>query len=178
MSNEVVAHDFFMEPGYVCLPAKPTRLAAVVTSGVAVTIYDTRRKRGGMSHYVEPRRRRGISTAMYAAPAIVSLVKMFTESGSSADDLEAHMYGGARNNECPRYDEAKTDENLEVGRELLRKLGVPVSGEDVGGRRARKVVFHSASGETVVAKVDRVRVTDWYPEADADERENAGGTRN
>lgn len=164
MSEELIPRDFFVQPGYVCLPAEPTRLSAVVTSGVAVTLFDARRRCGGMSHYALPYRQGGVSTAIFAAPSIVSLVNMFTDSGSAVKDLEAQLYGAACNRESERHEEQVNDNNALAGVEVLTKLRVRISSQDTGGTRGRKIVFYTATGEIVIAKVDQVRQTDWYPD--------------
>ncbi|WP_045218366.1 chemotaxis protein CheD [Desulfonatronum thioautotrophicum] len=164
MYDTIQASDYFVRPGYVCVPVEPTRLAVVAASGVAVTLYDAGRRRGGMSHYIRPVREAGLSTPMFAAPAIVTLAEMLFAAGSTAGDLEAHLYGGAENSEAQGYLPGLGRHNVQVGEELLDRLGIALAGRDVGGTRARKVVFHSATGECVVARVERVRETDWYPD--------------
>ena len=51
--------------------------------------------------------------------------------------------------------------------EILSKLGVPVTEQDVGGTQGRKVVFDSHGGALLVVKVERLRAGDWYPGAAA-----------
>ncbi|MBU2546827.1 MAG: chemotaxis protein CheD [Proteobacteria bacterium] len=165
MAYEVQTSNLYLKPGHVFLPAEPTQIWSVAASGIAVLIFDQRQKRGGMAHYSRPYREKGISTAIYAAPAIVALVQMFRESGSSDKDLEAQIYGGSVNPSAPNYEKGLDEDNAKVGFELLRKMGLPIIGRDVGGPRARKIVFQSGTGETLVAKVDRVRESDWYPGA-------------
>ncbi len=53
--------------------------------------------------------------------------------------------------------------NLRFGYEILEKLGVKVSGSDIGGRFARKLVFYTSTGESMCAKVTDIRDEDWYP---------------
>lgn len=163
MSDMPVTKDFFVEPGYVCVPAKPSKLAVVVSSGIAVALFDKKLKKGGIGHYVEPYRRQGLSTAMFAAPAIVSLVNMFLDHGCSKEDIEAHIFGGAENSESNRFDGKIGSENITVGLEILKKMNIKVSTRDTGGTMGRKIVFHTGTGETVVAKVERIRESDWYP---------------
>lgn len=152
-----------LDPGYVCLPALPTRLCVVVASGVAVTMYDRTRRFGGMGHYSHPKRIGEESTSIFAAPALVEMVNLFTSAGSSVDDLETFVYGGSDNPDAPGFDPGRGFLNLRFGYEILEKLGVRVSGSDIGGRFARKLVFCTATGESVVAKVTAVRSDDWYP---------------
>ncbi len=170
MGNEPLSKRYFLEPGYVCVPKEQMHLAAVVASGIAVTIFDRRLKRGGMGVYTHPRRCDDQSTAVFAAPSIASLVNLFLDAGSRKVDLEAHICGGAVDRHSPFFVQGQSEENVKVGEEVLDKLGVGVSGCDVGGPRPRKVVFNTGTGEIVIAKVAKVRRTDWYPPHDPQQR--------
>ena len=164
-SDEVVVQDAFIEPGYAYLPAVPTRLSTVVASGVAVAMYDVRREVGGMNHYVFPKRRQDApSTARFALPAIVALFNMLRDSGSRTEDIEVHMFGGASNSQSERHVPGLAEDNVRVGREILAKLKLTKIHADTGGARGRKVIFNTKTGETVVAIVERIRESDWYPE--------------
>lgn len=163
MEHSVVKKDHFIEPGYVYMPASPTRLCAVVASGVGITMYDRRRRIGGMAHYIRPYRQKNLSTAAFAAPAITALSRFFLDTGSVAADLETHFYGGAVNPDAEGFEPGVSEDNGRIGIEVLEKLGIPLTGKDVGGERARKLVFHSGTGEIMMAKVEAVRATDWYP---------------
>jgi len=156
--------DFFLHPGFIYVPPTPMRLSVVVASGVALTLHDSRRGRGGMGHYIRPVREAGYSTALFAAPAIMSMAKLMFEAGSAPADLEAHLYGGASNPSAPAFTQGLAEDNVRVGKEILGKLGIAIACLDVGGARARKVVFQTATGESLVAKVEKVRGSDWYPD--------------
>ncbi|MFH1139509.1 MAG: chemotaxis protein CheD [Pseudomonadota bacterium] len=161
MDEGLTVLNSFLEPGHVYLPAKPTQICAVVGYGVVVTVYDQGRRQGGMCHYLYPfRKSKKESTALFAGPAIVALVKMFFEAGAAPAELEAHLFGGAWETgaEAPRE---WAEKNVTVGVEILGKLGVNISGRDVGGQRGRKIVFNSDTGETAILKVNRLRSTDW-----------------
>lgn len=176
MQDSIQVSDYFLQPGYVCVPDEPTRLAVVAASGVAVTVFDAKLRHGGMGHYIRPLREAGLSNAIFAAPAIVALAKMLFAAGSTAKDLEAHIYGGAENPQAEGYMPGLGQHNVLVGEEVLGVLGISLAGKDVGGARARKVVFHSATGETVVARVARVRETDWYPDYNVPDEQRRGRT--
>ncbi len=163
MKKEVLKQDVFLDPGYVYMAARTTQLCTVVASGGCITLYDKERKLGGMGHYVYPYRKDGVSTARFAAPAIVALTDMFFDTGSSKEDLETHFYGGAVKTDFPGYTEGQSEDNVKVGIEILGKIGVEIDGMDVGGTRARKIVFNTGTGELMVAKVEEVRDSDWYP---------------
>ncbi|WP_027189307.1 chemotaxis protein CheD [Paucidesulfovibrio longus] len=163
--RQVVANEFMLGAGCICLPSKAAKICAVVGSGAVVAVWDRRRRRGGMTHYARPYREPGgRSTAMYAAPAIVTLVRMLLDSGSSPADLETHLFGGASNRKVEGFREGLGEDNVKVGLEILEKLRIRGVQRDVGGTRGRKVVFNTGTGEVVLAKVERIRASDWYPQ--------------
>ncbi len=161
--NDELSRTWYVEPGFVLVPSRPTMLAAIVTSGVVVSLYDGEQRRGGLCHYAEPCRRDGLSTAVFAAPSILCLAEMFRRSGSRLEELEAHLYGGGVNPRCSRYVEGLAERNVEVGVEVLAGLGISVAGREVGGKRGRKVIFCSTSGDVVIARLDDVEEAHWYP---------------
>jgi Chemotaxis protein; stimulates methylation of MCP proteins len=154
----------YLQPGFLCLPAKPTLLCTVVASGVAVTMFDRLKGLGSMGHYSHPRRLNGKSTPIFAAPALVEMINMFTAAGSEPGDIETFVYGGSDNPGVRTFDPGRAIANLRAGFEILEKLGVRVSGSDIGGRFARKLVFYTGTGESMVAKVAAIRSSDWYPD--------------
>ena len=92
---------------------------------------------------------------------------MFTDAGSDPRHLETYLYGGADNPSAPDFSGARGMRNLQTGFEILNKLGVRVAGSDVGGRFARKLVFYTGSGESMLAKVADLDVEEWYPAPNA-----------
>jgi len=133
-----------------------------------VTLFDADRRLGGMAHYTRPLRERNRpSTALYAAPAIVWLVRCFLGRGARPEQLEAQVFGGAANGDAPGYVADRHHQNVQVGLELLDKQGIHISTMDVGGHRGRKVVFDTGNGESAVVRVSRIRADDWYPDPEA-----------
>ncbi|MCC8189900.1 MAG: chemotaxis protein CheD [Planctomycetes bacterium] len=158
-----ITRTLYLGPGFLCLPSLPTRLCTVIASGVAVTIYDRVQGFGGIGHYSHPFRQGYGSTADFAAPALVGLVRMFRAAGSCPRHLETHLYGGADNPAAPGCDPGRGRRNATIGREILEKLGVPIVGADTGGRFARKLVFYTGTGESMLAKVVDLDWENWYP---------------
>lgn len=153
-----------MPPGYLCVPSRPTRLCTVIASGVTVTVFDKHHCFGGIGHYTHPKRLGGLSTPSFAAPALVQLVRMFEKAGSDPRHLETYLYGGADHPSAPPHAAGRGILNSSAAYEILSKLGVRVSGSDVGGRFARKLVFYTGTGECMLAKVTEADEVDWYPE--------------
>lgn len=162
-----VWRNLLVQPGYLCLPEEPARLCAIAASGVAVTIFDRAMRRGGMGHYAYPARNGAEPTPLFAAPALYGLVDLFRRSGSKLSDLETFIYGGADNPGAPGFDVDRGKKNVRLGLELLKRLGVAVTGSDTGGRFGRQLVFYTATGECIVAKVTDISREEWYPRTPA-----------
>ena len=158
----LVDSSYFLEPGYIFLPEKPTSISAVMGSSVSVCLYDRRRHVGGMNLFQLPLvRERHLATPRYGNVAILALIRMMLRAGSRMKDLEAQVLGGAHNPESGSEDMGR--ENVGIARRVLKKERVRVSSEDVGGERGRKIVFNTGTNELAVIKVDRLRAGDWYP---------------
>ena len=154
----------FIPPGFGFLSNTAARLWTVTGSGVALTLFDRRQKIGGMTHFCRPYREAGAeSTAMYAAPAIVSLLALFREAGSRPGDIEAQIYGGGSNSMQENHDPEIGKKNVQVAREILKRQKVAVTGFDTGGARGRRIGFNTQTGESVVFRVNEIRSRDWYP---------------
>ncbi len=164
-SGVPAAANYFLKPGYIYVPEKPTVISTVLGSCVAVTIYDTKRRAGGINHFQLPTRGRGEKpTARHGDAATLMLVRMMLGEGSKNRHLEAQIFGGAFNPDVSSQDVGR--ENVRVARQVLAKYGIRVVSEDVGGARGRKIVFDTSENEVAVLKVERVRKGDWHPYVD------------
>lgn len=139
-------------------------LSAVVGSGVALSVFDTKRRCGGMSYYIRPiRKTRADTSTMFACPSIVGLLNMLLGSGSKRRHLEAQLYGGAENRSIKGCIRNIGRHNIRVAMEILRLKKVRIVGTGAGGSYGRKVVFNTSTGEVIIAKVGAIRDSDWYP---------------
>jgi len=161
-SNNHIAANYFLEPGFIVVPTTPTTISTVLGSCVSVCVYDREHKRGGMNHFQLPYiSEMNRATARYGNVATVALVHMMINSGSHPDHLEAQILGGSYNPSISPQDMGS--ENIVVARKILAKKRVPVVSEDVGGEKGRKIVFDTHTNEVAVFKVDKLRKGDWYP---------------
>ena len=154
--------NYFLEPGFILVTAKPTVISAVLGSCVSVCIFDRKRKIGGMNHFRLPYiDDLGKTTSLYGNVATLTLIRLMLEEDSKLKHLEAQIYGGAYNPEISTHDIGS--ENITVARQILERQKVSVASEDVGGRKGRKIIFNTNSNEIGVIKVDKLRREDWYP---------------
>ncbi len=161
-SDKLVPANYFLEPGYIFLAARPTVISVVLGSCVSVCMYDRKRKVGGMNHFRRPVvRDRRRATAVYGNVATLALVRMMLNDGSKKKHLEAQVFGGAHNAEVSSRNIGR--ENIHIAKRILARERIPVVSEDVGGSRGRKIVFNTAKNEIAVIRVERLRTCDWFP---------------
>jgi chemotaxis protein CheD len=161
-SEKIVTKEYFLKPGYIYLPEKPTVISTVLGSSVSVSLYDKSLKTGGMNHFLFPFADSGKkSTALYGNIAVLALIRMMVENGSSPSKLEAQIFGGAYNSEHSNRDIG--GDNIKTARNILNRKKIKIISEDVGGGLGRKIVFNTMTYEILTLKVERLRDSDWYP---------------
>jgi chemotaxis protein CheD len=162
--NSLELPTYFLRPGYLFVPGGPTLISAVLGSCVAVSLWDTKREYGGMNHFLYPRiRDPRRATVQYGNIATQTLLRLFLETGSRLEDLEAQILGGA----APGIEGSTTvdiaRQNIQVARQTMQRRGISIVSEDVGGAKGRKVIYNSQTNELIVVRVERLRKSDWYP---------------
>jgi chemotaxis protein CheD len=158
---DVAPYEYFLKAGYLVVNREDTLVRTVLGNCVAVTIFDRVRRFGGINHFILPRtQRKERATAQYGNIAVPALLHHLLDLGADRSTIEAQILGGAYHPEVRDHDLGR--KNVAVARALLDRLRIPVVSEDVGGRRGRKVLFHTGTNETAVIKVDRLRRSDWF----------------
>jgi chemotaxis protein CheD len=160
--RDLQLYEFLLLPGYIYFNAEPSLLSTVLGSNVAVSLWDQKKKQGGMANYLYPSAKPGqTTTAQYGNVAIQHLITMFLEEGAKQKDLKAQIFGGSTREakECRQV----ARENILVAKRVLTKFRIDVVSEDVGGQMGRKVVYNSLKNEAIVYKVSDLRSSDWYP---------------
>jgi chemotaxis protein CheD len=137
-------------------------VSAVLGTCVAVCLHDRRLKIGGMNHYQYPKTgffEHGSND--FGDVAIPALIQKLRRLGSRVEDLEAQIFGGG---DMPGQRDSKTGQkNVKIARKILKKNGINVVSEDVGGFKGRRLIFHTGTNEALVMKTHRIRRGDYYP---------------
>lgn len=153
-------------------PDKLVRLGAIAVSNggetlsalglgscVAVIVHDPKSCVGGLAHVVLPSQslsRAGTNPARSADTAIPLLAAQMVEHGATPNRIVARLVGGA----SMFADLLATgtvhigERNIVACRLALRKAGIPVVAESVGGKRSRSVWFDVGNGTVTVRSID------------------------
>lgn len=130
-----------------------------IGSCVAVTIYDFKRKIGGLAHIMLPDSY-DIRTLNPLTPnlkykcadtAIAALLEELKGNGAIRQDMVAKMIGGAKM--FSSYDDSESGvgtQNIRSIKQILKKERIPLIAEDVGGHHGRNIEFHLDSGKVIV----------------------------
>jgi Chemotaxis protein; stimulates methylation of MCP proteins len=118
-------------------------------SCVGICLYDNLAKVAGMSHILLPVSKPGDENLMkYADTAIPLLIKKMEEQKASKFRLKAKIAGGA--NMFQAFATGNTasigDRNVEMTKEVLKKLGIQIIAEETGGSTGRTIEFHAEDG--------------------------------
>ena len=147
--------SFYLAAGRLVVSRSPARITTVLGSCLAMGLWDPIAGVGGMNHYMLPQDvGMNCETPRYARTAIRQLFAELVAAGADRRYLRAKLFGGA----CvmAAFQSGGMDlgsRNVEVARQSLEAVGIPIVCEDVGGTQGRKVVFRTDNGMTMVRKV-------------------------
>jgi chemotaxis protein CheD len=136
--------------------------AVLVTLGlgscVAIMLHDARAGAGAMAHILLPSQSLARDTsnpAKFPETAVPLLMEQLVALGANSRRLVAKLAGGAS-----MFAALMTPSSVQMGernilaaRSVLRRLGIPVAGEAVGGGAGRSVRFHVADGRVEIRSV-------------------------
>ncbi len=126
-------------------------LLTILGSCVAACLYDPLRGVGGMNHFLLAEGD-GQEAMRYGAYAMEVLINDLLKLGASRDRLEAKLFGGAKI--MDRLNDIGA-ENILFARKFLATEGIPVVGESLGGRRARRIEFWPVGGRARQREIDQ-----------------------
>ena len=161
--KDIRLYEYYLKPGYIFLNTEPSIISTAIGSCVAVSLWDCRKKYGGVAHYLYPfTDSRDKATAMYGNVAISYLIRTFLNEGADRKNIKAQIFGGASLQHLAECSEV-AKENLRIARRVLGRFKISIISEDVGGDLGRKLVYNTSTNEAIVYKAKKLRRSDWYP---------------
>lgn len=148
MDGDNALRRLYLYPGQLFVSGEPALVTTILGSCVAVCLWDPKTSVGGINHYLLPSNPlRGQSDPRYGDTAIAKLVEQLTIRGASQSRLVAKVVGGA--SIMSRFSDGRQSigqQNTAVALQSLSALSIPVSAEQTGGLRGRKLLFHTGNG--------------------------------
>jgi chemotaxis protein CheD len=154
MEPDVRRREVYLMPGRLHVSSEPCAVTTVLGSCVAVCLTDLDRQIGGMNHYALPCRLAGEDTLRCGAFALERLLEALLGLGSRARSLTAKVFGGARiSSHGGKRASQLGAQNVALAREFLGAAGIPIVAEDVGGFRARKLIYFTDDGTAWIRRL-------------------------
>ena len=125
-------------------------------SCIGVCVYDPGSNVGGLAHVMLPENMGGKAhpdmPGRYADSAITNLIEMVTSAGADRGKLQARISGGAQMLSAPGLSDKFNigARNAVMVKAELKKNGVRVKGEDIGGQAGRTLSPDLGSGMVTV----------------------------
>lgn len=119
-------------------------------SCIGIAIFDPKAGIGGLAHAMLPRYDEGLdrrNAFKYADTAVFLMVDELVEHGAVKSNLRAKAAGGAQMFSFISNDSLNIGlKNAQAVRESLKKEGIPLIGEDMGGIKGRTIYFRPDTG--------------------------------
>jgi chemotaxis protein CheD len=138
----------FIHVGEIYIGAKPTEISTVLGSCVAVCIYDTIQRIGGMNHYLVPLwNGNGLQSPKYGNISIPRLIESMESIGCDRSNMEAKIFGGGNVIDVSSEEMMVGRKNVLIAKEILRDYRIPIKASDIGGEKGRRIMMRSDTGK-------------------------------
>ncbi len=154
--------------GELHVAVEPAKIMTLLGSCIAICIWDSKLRIGGMNHYLLPHsadnKHKDVlkcnctSDFRYGCVSTEALIQRIYFAGSKKGKLVAKVFGGG---EAMYSDGLKKRplgkgigvNNIALAEALMKEIGIPVVAKDTGGRDARKIIFNTETGQVLVKKL-------------------------
>jgi chemotaxis protein CheD len=139
---------YYLYPANIFASRELYQITTLLGSCVAVCLYDTRQRFGGMNHFMLPLwNGKGLASPKFGNIAIRQLVQKMEQLGSDRKDLIAKVFGGAAVLDINSDTFNVGSRNADVAMAELKALNINIAASSVKGDRARKIIFNTFTGE-------------------------------
>jgi chemotaxis protein CheD len=136
----------FIFPGNLEVSKTPKQLTTILGSCVAVCLWDTKLKYGGMNHFMLPLwNGEGLASPKYGNIAIEKLVNKMLWNGSKIKNIEAKIFGGANVIDTKNGLYNIGERNIEMALMKIQEYGINIKSSSTGGNRGRKILMDTSN---------------------------------
>jgi len=124
------------------------RLLQYLGHALLVCLWDPELQIGGINHFMLPLwNGQGLASPRYGNIAIEKLLQQMEFLGSKKHNLKAKIFGGGEVIETSINQFRIGKRNIDLAKEALLDLGIPIISSSVGGKLGRKILFYTQTGE-------------------------------
>ncbi|MDK2841811.1 MAG: chemotaxis protein CheD [Anaerophaga sp.] len=138
----------FLYPSTLFASKEPYVVKTILGSCVAICLWDPLTKIGGINHYMLPTwNGNDLASPKYGNIAIDKLLERMVHLGAKRENLKAKIFGGGELIESGANGTLIGERNIRVARLILEEKKIPVVASSTGGRKGRKILFFTDTGE-------------------------------
>jgi chemotaxis protein CheD len=153
----------YLKPAEICFTDHPALVVTVLGSCLSVTMYNRRKKLGGICHSLLPRCpdkmtcAKGCGNAFkYVDCSIRHMVKLFDRRNVKRSEIEVKCFGAAdmflrKNKTCGI--ESVGNQNVKTAEEVILSEGLSILKIDIGGLQGRKILFYTDTGDVLLKRL-------------------------
>jgi chemotaxis protein CheD len=140
-------NSHFLYPATLFVSNKPFVINTILGSCVAVCLFDSFTKIGGMNHFMLPYwNGEGLASPKFGNIAIEKLLEKMIELGAKKSNIIAKVFGGGEVIETKIKNFHIGERNIQVAFDLLSELHIPVISSSTGGNKGRKIQYETHTG--------------------------------
>lgn len=142
-----IQKKYYLLPSQIFVTVEDYQISTVLGSCIAICVWDSYKKIGGMNHYMLPLwNGNGLASPKYGNIAIEKLLKKMVNEGSLLKNIEAKIFGGGDvlGTESSIFNIGQR--NIEIAYETLKNYNVKITAQSVGGENGRKIMFCTKTG--------------------------------
>jgi chemotaxis protein CheD len=154
--STVAERRHFLYPGQIFVSREAITISTILGSCAAVCLWDSRRKIGGMNHYLLPEGAAdGPNRLRYGSVANAALLNELLALGCEVKDLQAKVFGGTSAYAADPLTALGT-RNVQMAEQFLHDAGISITAKEVSGKHGRKLTFNTLDGTTEVKNYQNV----------------------
>lgn len=150
MAVEEAPVSVYVHPGQLYVASHAALVSTILGSCVSVCLWDPVARVGGVNHFLLPSGK----GPRYGSDALPQLIDEMIAHGAFVARMVAKVFGGAcviEHFTGPR--KAIGAQNSEMALQFLAGQSIPVRVDQTGGRRGRKLLFHTGTGQAYVKEI-------------------------
>jgi chemotaxis protein CheD len=155
----------FLKPGEMVISEEPLVVTTLLGSCVAVTLFNPRLRLGAICHALLPTCRKDVhcnhnaDSGKYVECAIRLMLERFKARGIAKNEIEAKLFGGSDMFDTQGgRNPGVGKQNSEMALAMLEQESVRLVTQDLGGKRGRKIIFHSDTGDVFLKRLRKTEI--------------------
>ena len=168
-SHALSKYVITLRAGEYLVSDKGDILSTVLGSCISACIYDSKKKIGGMNHYLLP----GLvpsddiftsKMGRYGMYAMELLIGELIKKGVNRENLTAKIFGGGNVLKFRKHDGNITESNIRFVKKFLELERIPVLKEDLGGIEGRQIFLFTDTGRVLLKRFNTANNQDLLKE--------------